>query len=71
MTKWRVRFYQVVKTHSLLVCRIKFVSQGYYITFKVAIQVNLHSLDRKEEQELIKAPVLLLSLLCTCSKSCG
>ena len=32
MTKWRVRFYQIVKTHSLISVHIQFVSQGYDTT---------------------------------------
>ena len=31
-TKWRVRFYQIVKTHSLISVHIQFVSQGYDTT---------------------------------------
>ena len=38
MTKWRVHFYQIVKTHSLVVLHIKFVSQYQYNTGLLLIQ---------------------------------
>lgn len=59
MTKWRVHFYQIVKTHSLVVCLIKFVSQEYCITTFYNNQVLVFSMKLKKKRQGITLPLLM------------
>ena len=62
-TKWRVRFYQKVKTHSLVLCCIQFVSQEYYTPAILEKQQKI--LHNAQSHNSFNTPKENFSRLCT------